>query len=118
MVRAPDSTFLNSALDVAQRAADAAEQVIHRHYAAQDFSVETKADRTPVTNADRDAETAIREVLLGAFPQHAMLGEEHGRSGDADFLWLVDPIDGTRAFVRGYPMFSTQIALTHHEVGS
>ncbi len=109
----PDRAYLARALDVAQRAADVAEEVIHRYYAAQDFSVATKADRTPVTDADRDAETAIHDVLLGAFPDHAMLGEEHGRSGAADFLWLVDPIDGTRAFVRGYPMFSTQIALMH-----
>lgn len=110
-----DAAFLAEALDVAQRAADAAERIIRARYGDQDFSVATKADATPVTEADRDAETAIREVLRNAFPDHAVRGEEHGRdgAGDADFLWLVDPIDGTRAFVRGYPMFSTQIALMH-----
>ena len=98
---------------VAHRAADAAEAVIHARYAARDFSVDAKSDATPVTEADREAESVIKDVLRSAFPAHAFLGEEHGREGDGDFLWLIDPIDGTKAFVRGYPMFSTQIALMH-----
>lgn len=105
--------FLHHALAVAQHAADAAEGVVLPRYHAQDFSVTTKADATPVTEADREAEAAIRRVLLDAFPDHAIFGEEEGREGEGDFLWLVDPIDGTKAFVRGYPMFSTQIALMH-----
>jgi histidinol-phosphatase len=105
--------FLARALDVAQRAADAADAVIRPRYRAQDFSVVTKADATPVTEADREAEVAIKRVLRSEFPGHAFYGEEEGREGDGDFLWLIDPIDGTRAFVRGYPMFSTQIALMH-----
>ena len=107
----PDRSFLDRALQVAQRAADAAAAIVAPRYAAQDFSVTTKADLTPVTEADRDAETAIRAVLLDAFPEHAVFGEEAGRIGDSDLLWLVDPIDGTKSFVRGYPFFSTQIAL-------
>lgn len=105
--------FLARALDVAQRAADAAEAITRPRYRTQDFSVVTKADATPVTEADRDAEAAIKRVLCEAFPDHAFYGEEEGREGDGDFLWLIDPIDGTKAFVRGYPMFSTQIALMH-----
>ena len=105
--------FLADALAVAHRAADVAEQVIHARYAARDFSVDAKSDATPVTEADREAESAIKETLRNAFPEHAFLGEEHGREGDGEFLWLIDPIDGTKAFVRGYPMFSTQIALMH-----
>ena len=107
----PDRGFLDRALQVAQRAADTAAAIIAARYAAQDFSVTIKADLTPVTEADRDAETAIRAVLLDAFPEHAIFGEEAGRIGESDFLWLVDPIDGTKSFVRGYPFFSTQIAL-------
>jgi histidinol-phosphatase len=107
-----EAAFLDHALDVALRAADAAAQVIQRHYAAG-CRVQLKADATPVTQADVDAEQRICEVLLGAFPEHAMFGEEEGQRGDSEFLWLVDPIDGTKAFVRGYPMFSTQIALLH-----
>ncbi len=106
-------SFLASALEVAHRAADLAERGIHARYAARDFSVDAKADATPVTEADREAELAIKDVLRAAFPGHAFLGEEHGREGDSDYLWLIDPIDGTKAFVRGYPMFSTQIALMH-----
>lgn len=104
--------FLDAALAVALKAADAAEQVVARHYRAR-FEVEIKADASPVTIADREAEQAILTVLHGAYPDHAVYGEEFGRSGDSEFLWLVDPIDGTKAFVRGYPVFSTQIALMH-----
>ena len=106
------AAFLDRALDVARSAADAAEQVIARHYRGG-VAVETKADQTPVTVADREAEAAIKRVLKATFPDHAYYGEEEGREGDGDLLWLIDPIDGTRSFVRGYPMFSTQIALMH-----
>jgi len=105
-------SFLDEALAVAQRAATAASAVITRHYRGK-FAVEIKADATPVTIADREAEAAIKQVLRAAYPDHAFYGEEEGREGEGDFLWLIDPIDGTRSFVRGYPMFSTQIALMY-----
>lgn len=105
--------MLEAALVVAHAAADAAECLIRARYRARDFAVVAKADATPVTEADREAETAIKDVLRRAYPQHAFFGEEFGREGDSDFLWLIDPIDGTKAFVRGYPLFSTQIALMH-----
>ena len=107
-----DAQFLERALTVARDAAAAAAEVI-RHYYDRGVVAETKADQTPVTVADREAEVAIKDVLRRAYPQHAFYGEEHGREGEGDFLWLIDPIDGTKAFVRGYPMFSTQIALMH-----
>lgn len=103
---------LDHALGVARNAALAAGEVINRYY-AEGVAVRIKADSTPVTEADEHSEQVIREVLLKAFPDHAIYGEEGGRSGDSDYLWLVDPIDGTKSFVRGYPMFSTQIALMH-----
>jgi histidinol-phosphatase len=106
------SSFLDNALDVARHAAEIAANVIARHYHAG-FAVEIKPDLTPVTIADREAEAAIKHVLKAAFPDHAFYGEEEGREGDDDFVWLIDPIDGTRSFVRRYPMFSTQIALMH-----
>ncbi len=106
------STFLDQALAVARDAAAAAAEVIRHHY-RRGVAVEMKADATPVTIADREAESTIKQVLRRSFPQHAFYGEEHGREGEGDFLWLIDPIDGTKAFVRGYPMFSTQIALMH-----
>lgn len=104
--------FLDAALVVAREAAAAAAGVIRRYYRGR-FEARTKDDATPVTQADVESETAIREVLRAAYPDHAIYGEEHGRDGSGDFLWLVDPIDGTKSFVRGYPVFSTQIALMH-----
>lgn len=101
------SDSLTVALDAARAAAD----VIRRYY-RRDPAVRQKPDATPVTEADVAAEKVIRETILTAFPGHGFYGEETGREReDAEFLWLVDPIDGTRSFVRGYPFFSTQIAL-------
>jgi histidinol-phosphatase len=101
--------FLESAL----AAAKAAATEILRYYRGE-FEVEIKDDQTPVTVADRKAEEIIRARLMGDFPDHGFFGEEGGtEQADADYLWLVDPIDGTKSFVGGYGMFSTQIALMH-----
>ena len=101
------SEFLSTALDAAKAAAE-----ISRSYFNGNFTVTTKADLTPVTQADIECEHAIRDLILGRFPTHGFYGEETGKSQqDAEYLWLVDPIDGTKAFVRQYPFFSTQIAL-------
>jgi len=100
-------------LRVALAAANEASQISRRYYAGN-FTVKTKADMTPVTQADVECEQAIRAMVLAAFPEHGFYGEETGRTKDnAEFLWLVDPIDGTKGFVRQYPFFSTQIALMH-----
>jgi len=101
--------YLESALAAA---ATAAEEIL-RYYRG-DFAVEIKSDQSPVTVADRRAEEIIKGMLLADFPQHGFFGEESGKQqADAEFLWLVDPIDGTKSFVGGYGMFSTQIALMH-----
>lgn len=98
-------------LTIALKAAEVAAE-ISRNYYHGNFTVTTKADMTPVTQADVECEQAIREVILDAFPDHGFFGEETGKTqADANNLWLVDPIDGTKAFVRQYPFFSTQIAL-------
>lgn len=97
-------------LEAALAAAEAAARVIRELY-QKNVAVRLKEDRSPVTEADVRAEQVIREVLTARFPGHAFYGEETGRSGASDSVWLVDPIDGTKAFVREYPMFSTQIAL-------
>jgi histidinol-phosphatase len=103
------SPFLSTALEAARAAAD----VVRRYYQSN-LAVTIKADKTPVTEADVEAEKVIRAILAARFPDHGFYGEETGQSAlDADYLWLVDPIDGTKAFVREYPMFSTQIALMH-----
>ena len=108
----PDAAFLDHALDVALAAARAAGECIARHF-RRGVAVEIKPDATPVTIADREAEDIIRSALKAAFPAHAILGEERGRDGEGEYLWLVDPLDGTKSFVRGTPFFSTQIALMH-----
>ncbi len=101
-------------LRVALAAAKAADE-ISRSYYTSNFTVTTKADLTPVTQADVECEQAIRKTILERFPQHGFYGEETGRTReDAEYLWLVDPIDGTKGFVRQYPFFSTQIALMHN----
>ncbi len=100
-------------VEIALEAARASAEVIRRYYRGE-IEVEIKADQSPVTVADRESERVIREILLKAFPDHGFYGEETGRhADDADYLWLVDPIDGTKSFVAGYGMFSTQIALMH-----
>jgi len=98
-------------LAVALTAAKEAASVI-MHYYQRKLQVQTKADQSPVTVADVEAEKIIRETIAAAFPEHGFFGEETGRHQvDAQYLWLVDPIDGTKSFVREYPFFSTQIAL-------
>jgi histidinol-phosphatase len=105
---------MESFIQAARKAADAAAEVAMRYYRGE-FDVELKADQTPVTVADRKAEDIIRRTLLSEFPDHGFYGEESGKKqADADYLWLVDPIDGTKSFVGGYGMWSTQIALAHH----
>ena len=100
-------------LRAALRAADAAVEISRAYYTG-DVTVRTKADMTPVTQADVECEERIRDIILNEFPEHGFYGEETGQTrSDAEFLWLVDPIDGTKGFVRQYPFFSTQIALMH-----
>jgi histidinol-phosphatase len=104
------SEYLKVALAAADKAAE-----ISRSYYAGNFTIAIKDDMTPVTQADVECEQAIREVILGTFSGHGFYGEETGKTqADAEYLWLVDPIDGTKSFVRQYPFFSTQIALMHN----
>jgi histidinol-phosphatase len=101
------SPELQAALDAAAAAATVIRSLYQRNLA-----VEIKADRSPVTEADVRAEQAIREVLSSRFPGYGFYGEETGQqNADAESVWLVDPIDGTKSFIRDCPFFSTQIAL-------
>ncbi|HWG76561.1 MAG TPA: inositol monophosphatase family protein [Steroidobacteraceae bacterium] len=98
-------------LQAALTAARTAGEIIQSLYRAN-LAVTLKADKSPVTEADLRAEQAIREVLSAAFPSYGFYGEESGRHAmDAESVWLVDPLDGTKSFVRESPFFSTQIAL-------
>jgi histidinol-phosphatase len=101
------SNELQAALD----AAEAAAEVIRAHY-GRGIGVRIKPDTSPVTEADELAEKTIREVLSARFPAFGFYGEESGQHGmDAEAIWIVDPIDGTKCFVRDIPFFSPQIAL-------
>jgi histidinol-phosphatase len=101
------SAELTAALDAARAAAE-----VIRGFYQRNVRTELKADKSPVTEADVRAEETIRELLIRRFPAYGFYGEETGKSGmDAESVWLVDPIDGTKSFVRECPFFSTQIAL-------
>jgi len=101
------SNELQAALDAAEAAAD----VIRAHY-GRGIGVHVKSDNSPVTEADMLAEKVIRETLSARFPTFGFYGEESGRHHmDAEAVWIVDPIDGTKSFERDTPFFSTQIAL-------
>ena len=107
MPSAQPSVELKAALD----AATAAAEVIRGFY-QRNVKIEVKADKSPVTEADVRAEETIRELLTRRFPGYGFYGEETGKSDmSAESVWLVDPIDGTKSFVRECPFFSTQIAL-------
>jgi inositol-phosphate phosphatase/L-galactose 1-phosphate phosphatase/histidinol-phosphatase len=98
---------------LAGRLADAAGEVI-RPYFRTAFAVDEKADASPVTVADRESEAAMRAILAAECPDHGILGEEYGAERtDADYVWVLDPIDGTKSFIAGVPLFGTLIALLH-----
>ena len=92
---------------------DEASKEILPHY-GPDIEIERKSDATPVTLADQNAEKRIREILAERYPEHGIIGEEYGRErDDADFVWVLDPVDGTKSFISGVPLFATLVALMH-----
>lgn len=99
---------------LAERVAEAARPVIRRYFRTP-VPIDDKDDRSPVTIADREAEAAMRALIAEAFPAHGILGEEYGNERcDAEFVWVLDPIDGTKSFITGKPSFGTLIALMQH----
>ena len=98
-------------LALALELAEAADVIALGRFRATDLVVETKPDLTPVTEADRAIEEMLRDRLATARPEAAVIGEEFGKSGDASARWILDPIDGTKNFVRGVPVWATLIAL-------
>lgn len=112
----PDSSTgptIDDDLDLALRMADLADGVAMRHFRSQSLRVATKPDATPVTEADREAESVISRTVAEERPGDGILGEEFGASGDAsDRVWIIDPIDGTKNYLRGVPVWCTLIALS------
>jgi histidinol phosphatase-like enzyme (inositol monophosphatase family) len=98
-------------LELAQASGDFIRPLFGRH----DIAVETKSDQSPVTQADRGAEELMRRMIQAKFPTHGVLGEEFGADRtDAEFVWVLDPVDGTKSFISGVPLWGTLIALLHH----
>jgi histidinol-phosphatase len=98
-------------LELALELADLADAITTARFRALDLHVETKPDLTPVSEADRDVEAVIRDRLAAHRGDHAVFGEEFGDDGEAELRWIVDPIDGTKGFVRGLPIWATLIAV-------
>ncbi len=100
-----------AAVALAGRLADVAREISLKHFRTP-LDVERKGDGSPVTIADRGIETKMREMIRAAFPSHAIRGEEFAAEGSGEFAWVLDPIDGTKSFVTGFPLFGSLIALT------
>lgn len=96
---------------LAGRLADASGEIVRRYFRSG-VAVVDKADTSPVTIADREAEAELRRLITEARPDHGVIGEEHGAErADAEWVWVLDPIDGTKSFITGRPLFGTLIAL-------
>ncbi|BDH45269.1 histidinol-phosphatase [Salmonella enterica subsp. enterica serovar Choleraesuis] len=112
-VTLPDVNFLHKLADAASQ------QTLPRFRALEADSVQSKPKEgyrfDPVTDADREAERVMRALIEEEYPQHAILGEEFGASGSGDWRWVLDPVDGTRPFICGLPVWGTLIGLTHRE---
>ncbi|KAI3978859.1 hypothetical protein MKX01_016034 [Papaver californicum] len=106
---------MDSFVQVGNKVADAAGEVI-RSFFRKNFEIVNKEDFSPVTIADRTAEEAMVKIILENFPSHAIYGEENGwryKDKTAEFVWVLDPIYGTKSFITGKPLFGTLIALVH-----
>jgi histidinol-phosphatase len=106
---------MKSHLEVALELADIADAITLARFRAPDLRVETKSDHTPVTDADRATEEALREALGRLRPEQAIVGEEYGGDENSDWRWLLDPIDGTLSYANGVPVWATLIALMRGE---
>ena len=99
---------------LAERLAEASGKIVRRYFRTG-VEIITKSDSSPVTIADRETEMALRQMVKLAYPDHGLLGEEFPpERADAEFVWIFDPIDGTKSFITGRPFFGTLIALLHH----
>lgn len=107
---AANNTYTDD-LALAQRLADAADAISAVRFRALDLKVETKPDRSPVTDADKAVEEALKAILAAERPTDGIIGEEFGASGPDARQWIIDPIDGTANFMRGVPVWATLIAL-------
>lgn len=108
-----DHPDYEATLHLALELADTARAIARRDFRTG-LAVERKGDGTPVTRADREIEEAMRARIRQAFPRHGIRGEEYAPVAGDEFTWVLDPIDGTKSFVTGFPLFGSLIALLHH----
>ena len=107
-------TNLEVLVSFANKLANESEKIIHQYFRTT-LTVDAKNDATPVTIADKNTELKIRELIQARYPDHGILGEEfEGTNIDSEYLWVIDPIDGTRSFIAGHKDFGTLIALLHN----
>ncbi len=103
-------------LNLARRIAREAGQLTLRYFCKPGLAVHQKKDRTPITAADQEAEQLLRQKITEAFPHDGILGEEFGEKvGQSPFCWFLDPIDGTKSFISGVPLYGTMVAVMHHD---
>src|SRR5215471_19300389 len=101
-------------LELAISAGKVAGRLTLRYFQQDNFQVERKSDASPVTIADRSAEQLLRERITAAFSTDGILGEEFGTSsGTSGFTWILDPIDGTKSFISGIPLYGTMVGIEH-----
>ena len=90
-------------------------EIVNPYFFNRDYSVDRKSDESPVTKADKEAEECIRSLIQKEFPDHGIIGEEFGSENqDSEYTWVIDPIDGTKAFITGSPLFTTLVGLLHN----
>lgn len=110
------SADIQTRLELAIQGAEAAGRLTLDFFQREDLQVERKGDQSPVTAADRAAEQLLKQRVLQAFPNDSFLGEEFGEvQGTSGFRWVIDPIDGTKSFIGGVPLYSTLVGLLHHD---
>ena len=106
------STEVNPRLELANRIAVEAGRITLKHFRNSSLNVIKKGDGSPVTIADQESETFLREQIAANFPDDAIVGEEYGRTeGTSPFTWILDPIDGTKSFISGVPLYGTMVAV-------
>ena len=106
------SAELKARLELALTAAKQAGEITLRYFQQDNFAVEMKQDASPVTIADQESEQHLRDQIAAAFPDDAILGEEYGeKTGTSGYRWILDPIDGTKSFVYGVPLYGTLIGI-------
>lgn len=111
-----DSSALDDRLELARAAATEAGDLTLSYFRTDRFAIERKEDDSPVTIADREAEQLLREQVRRAFPRDAIVGEEFGhQEGDSGFRWILDPIDGTKSFVSGVPLYGTLVGVEYQQ---